>query len=250
MNIFLAGNIGKKIPNEYIQYKAPFVLQTFFDMMFWDEKLCEKAIKTPKMFFCDSGAFSFMNSAKSVDFSKYLDQYVSFVNRFNVKYFFELDLDVVIGVRETQKMTRYLEKKTQRQCIPVFHACRKMDGWRQMIREYKYVSIGASGITDECKWVNNTKLLRTLVSMAHQNGCKVHGLGYTRLSNINNTTVPFDSVDSSACLSGGRYGTVYRFTGTKLVSKSIKNRVKDYKTLNTHNVKEWIKMSNYKAGIK
>ncbi len=118
-----------------------------------------------------------------------------------------------------------------------------------MIREYKYVSIGASGITDECKWVNNTKLLRTFVIMAHQNGCKVHGLGYTRLSNINNTTVPFDSVDSSACLSGSRYGTVYRFTGTKLVSKSIKNRVKDYKTLNAHNVKEWIKMSNYKAGI-
>ena len=231
MNIFLAGNIGKKIPNEYIQYKAPFVLQTFFDMVFWDEELCEKAIKTPKMFFLDSGAFSFMNSAESVDFSKYLDQYVLFVNRFNVQFFFELDLDVVIGVRETQKMTRYLEKKTQRQCIPVFHACRKMDGWRQMIREYKYVAIGASGITDECKWVNNTKLLRTL-------------------SNINNTTVPFDSVDSSACLSGGRYGTVYRFTGTKLVSKSIKNRVKDYKTLNTHNVKEWIKMSNYKAGIK
>ena len=81
MNIFLAGNIGKKIPNEYIQYKAPFVLQTFFDMMFWDEELCEKAIKTPKMFFCDSGAFSFMNSAKSVDFSKYLDEYVLFVNR-------------------------------------------------------------------------------------------------------------------------------------------------------------------------
>lgn len=51
MNIFLAGNIGKKIPNEYIQYKAPFVLQTFFDMVFWDEELCEKAIKTPKMFF-------------------------------------------------------------------------------------------------------------------------------------------------------------------------------------------------------
>ncbi len=51
MNIFLAGNIGKKIPNEYVQYKAPFVLQTFFDMMFWDEELCEKAIKTPKMFF-------------------------------------------------------------------------------------------------------------------------------------------------------------------------------------------------------
>ena len=182
MNIFLAGNIGKKIPNEYIQYKAPFVLQTFFDMMFWDEELCKKAIRTPKMFFLDSGAFSFMNSAKSVDFSKYLDQYVLFVNRFNVQYFFELDLDVVIGVQETQKMTRYLEKKTQRQCISVFHACRKMDGWRQMIREYKYVAIGASGITDECKWVNNTKLLRTLVTMAHQNGCKVHGLGYTRRS--------------------------------------------------------------------
>ena len=71
-----------------------------------------------------------------------------------------------------------------------------------------------------------------------------------RFTGLGTQGVPFDSVDSSACLSGGRYGTVYRFTGTELVSKSIKNRVKDYKTLNTHNVKEWIKMSNYKAGIK
>lgn len=57
MNIFLAGNIGKKIPNEYIQYKAPFVLQTFFDMVFWDEELCKKAIKTPKMFFWTAARF-------------------------------------------------------------------------------------------------------------------------------------------------------------------------------------------------
>ena len=250
MNIFLAGHIGKEIPDEYIKYKASFVLQTFYDMKEWDDTLCARAIKTPKIFFLDSGAFSFMNSAKGVNFLKYLDEYVRFINKWKIQHFFELDLDVVIGVKETKEMTRYLERKTGRKCIPVFHACRKIDGWRQMIREYGYVAIGASGITNECKWVHNAKLLQTLVRMAHQSGCKVHGLGYTRLSNLNNTVVPFDSVDSSACLSGGRFATVYTFTGKGLTSRSIKGRVKDYKTVNDHNIQEWIKMANYKAGIK
>lgn len=250
MNIFLAGHIGKNMPEEFIKYNAPFILQTFFDMNRWKENECIEALKSPKIFFLDSGAFSFMNSAKGVDFKKYLQSYISFINKYDVKYFFELDLDTVIGIDETKKMTKKLEKETGKQCIPVFHACRGMDAWRQMTQNYKYVAIGASAITKECRWVENKSILQCLVNMAHANGCMVHGLGYTRLSNINNTDVYFDSVDSSACLSGGRYATVYKFTGHSLISRSIKGKSPGYKKLNDHNIQEWIKMCNYKAGLK
>lgn len=249
MNIFLAGNIALGPPAEYIKYKAPFVLQTYYDLKEQPKNVCKAIVDTPKIFFLDSGAFTFMNSGKSVDFNEYLQDYARFINEFNVKHFFELDLDVIIGVDKTREMTKHLERLTGKQSIPVFHACRKMDGWRRMISEYKYVAIGASGITEECRWVQNSKILNQMLAMAHKAGCKVHGLGYTRLSNINNTTVYFDSVDSSSCLSGGRFATVYKFTGRKLISKSIKGKSPGYKVLNDHNIQEWIKMCNYKAGI-
>lgn len=249
MKIFLAGHMGKEIPEEYITYKAPFVLQTFYDMRQWDDALIYRAITTPDIFFLDSGAFSFMNSGGNVDFEKYLLEYAKFVNKWDIQNYFELDLDVIIGVNETQKLTRKLEEITGKPCISVFHACRGVERWRQMTQKYRYVAIGASGITKECRWVKNKQALIALISIAHKNGCKVHGLGYTRLSNINNTTVPFDSVDSSACLSGGRFATVYKFTGTKLLSKSIKGKSAGYKILNQHNIQEWIKMQKYKAGI-
>lgn len=199
--------------------------------------------------FLDSGAFSFMNSVKDkVNFDDYVAEYAGFINRYHIDHYFELDLDTIIGVKETRKMTDRLEAMTGKQCIPVFHACRGMDGWRRMLKQYPYVAIGASGITAECRWVKNDKILLSLVQMAHENGVKVHGLGYTRLKNINDTTIPFDSVDSSACLSGGRFATVYKFTGSRLISKSIKGQSKGYKVLNDHNIQEWIKMSIHKAG--
>lgn len=251
MMIFLAGHIGREIPDEFIKYRAPYVLQTFWDMRFWDQSLVLNAIQTPDVFFLDSGAFSFMNSVKDkVDFNSYLTEYAKFINCYHVDHYFELDLDTIIGVKETRQMTDRLEDMTGKQCIPVFHACRGMDGWRQMLKQYSYVAIGASGITPECRWVKNDKILLSLVQMAHASGVKVHGLGYTRLSNINDTQIPFDSVDSSACLSGGRFATVYKFTENRLISKSIKGKSKGYKILNDHNIREWIKMARYKAGIK
>jgi hypothetical protein len=250
VKIFLAGNIAKKIPQDYLTYRAPYVLQTFYDMQYWDDELIKKAVSSPKMFLCDSGAFSFMNSGKVVDWKQYIDSYCAFINRNNISNFFELDLDTVIGVENTKKITRYIEKKTQKQVIPVFHACRGMKSYRQMCQQYNYVAIGASAITAECKWVKNKDVLRQMVDIAHQYGSKVHGLGYTRLSNINKTDVEFDSVDSSACLSGGRFATVYKFTGTRLISTNIKGKSKGYKELNAHNIQEWIKMANYKDGEK
>lgn len=249
MNVFLAGNIALDCPQEYIDFRSPFVLQTFYDLHKQPEARIRQILNGVGTLFLDSGAFTFMNSGKKVDWKQYIDKYISFINRYDIKYFFELDLDTVIGIKQTKKLTAYLEKQTGKQCIPVFHACRGLARWREMCKEYKYVAIGASGLTEECRWVKNDKLLKQMVDIAHGYGAKVHGLGYTRLSNLNDTKIPFDSVDSSACLSGGRFATVYKFTGSRLISKSIKGRAKSYKVLNKHNIQEWIKMQYYKANM-
>lgn len=247
MNIFLAGHMGIDCPQEYIDFDSWFTLQTFYDCIRWKESRQEEVVTSPRIFFLDSGAFTFMNSGKNVDWYDYLDKYAKFINKYDIKHFFELDLDVIIGGEETQRLTKRLEQQTGKQCIPVFHACRGLERYRQMCQEYPYVAIGASAITEECRWVRNDKLLKQMVDIAHGYGAKIHGLGYTRLANLNDTKIPFDSVDSSACLSGGRFATVYKFTGAKLISTSIKGRSKGYKELNRHNIQEWIKMQHYKA---
>lgn len=42
----------------------------------------------------DSGAFTFMNSAKRADFDSYVDRYIDFINEYNVPLFFEMDLAI------------------------------------------------------------------------------------------------------------------------------------------------------------
>ena len=240
--------MGIDCPQEYIDNRSLFTLQTFFDCRRWSKTRQNEVIGAPEIFFLDSGAFTFMNSGARVDWHEYARQYARFVAAHDIKYYFELDLDTIIGVEETKRLTAALEKEAGRRCIPVFHACRGVARWREMCQEYPYVAIGASAITEECRWVKNDKILANMVQIAHQYGAMVHGLGYTRLSNINKIQIPFDSVDSSSCLSGGRFATLYKFTGTRLISKSIKGRSPGYKTLNEHNIKEWIKMQYYRAG--
>lgn len=248
MKIFLAGHIGTECPQEFLEFKSKYILQTFFDCIRWTENRQKEVVDAPDVFFLDSGAFTFMNSGKVVNWNEYADRYVEFIHRYQIKHFFELDLDTIIGVDATRKLTDYIENKVGRQCIPVFHACRGMEAYRRMCLEYPYIAIGASGITAECRWTKNDMLLLKMVDIAHEYGAKVHGLGYTRLANLNDTKIPFDSVDSSACMSGGRFATVYKFTGTRLVSRSIKGRSRGYKELNRHNIREWIKMQYYKDG--
>lgn len=208
--------------------------------------------KECKMFLLDSGAFTFMHSNAKADIKKYLDEYIDFINKYDIKHFFELDLYTVIGIEQTYKMTKYLEKRTGKKSIPVFHKCLGMDRYRKMCQEYDYVAIGASGMTQECKWVNNAKILNKMVSIAHEHGCKVHGLGYTRLSNLNNTKIPFDTVDSSSCDSGSRFGVLFFIKHGEICKKSIKKeglRLTTLKELSEHNFNVWIEFQKIKGGI-
>lgn len=256
MKIFLAG-IGYifNSPEIIYKYKPAYVLQSFWYLRNFSQR--EELMKyylsdDCKMFLLDSGAFTFMNSNKNEDIKAYLDSYIEFINKYDIKYFFELDLYTIIGIEETYKMTKYLEIKTGKKSIPVFHKCLGLKRFREMCQNYNYVAIGASGLTQECKWVNDPRLLNKMIEIAHSYGTKIHGLGYTRMSNLNDTKVKFDTVDSSSVTSGSRFGTVYYLKNGRIYSKSVKKkgqRIKNLAIIDSYNMGVWCTFQKIKGGI-
>ena len=242
MKIFLAGSYV----DLYVKHQVPYILQTFYDMRKWDEARVKKLLSSTKMFLLDSGAFTFMNSGKKVDFDSYLTEYIAFINKYDIKYFFELDIEEIVGITKTQELTKRLERETGKQCIPVFHKIRGIEWWKQACKEYKYLAIGSTGFGNS-KWTRERPdLLNKMIRYAHANGAIVHGLGYTSLANLNNTTVFFDTVDSTSVTSGARFATVYQFNNGKLKQYNAKGRVKKYIELTEYNIEQWKLMQQYK----
>lgn len=229
-----------------------FALESFYGLRGKSEKdLTIQRIKkrTWQCFLLDSGAFSFMaqqkkGNFKEIDWDKYLDEYIDFINRYNVRYFFELDVDSLVGYEKVKQMRTRLERETRKKCIPVWHKSRGLEEWIKMCKEYDYIAIGASGKNDSAWTIKNTSVLKKLLSIAQENNCKVHGLGFTRTKVLHEFS--FYSVDSTAWLSGGRFGSLYEFNGKTMNSVSFKNRrARNAKEINNHNLKEWIKYQKY-----
>lgn len=249
MKIYLAGSVTKEDEILLKEYGLKYFLQTFYDLRSFKDEKVQRFLKLPsEEFLLDSGAFTFMNSGKEVNWKKYTDEYISFINKWEIKQFIELDLDHVLGVEKTIKIRKYLEYHTGRKSIPVFHAIRGMKYFREMCSEYPYIAIAASGIVKGIdEYVKNKKLLIQLLKIAHSYGCKVHGLAYTRLSNINTLEVPFDSVDSTAWLSGARYGTWYDLRHGKIKQTNKAGYGIDGVTFNRNNAKIWVEIQKEKS---
>mgnify|MGYP000641696043 CR=1 FL=1 len=83
----------------------------------------------------DSGAFSaFSGKNNGFDWDSYVRKYADFILKNNIQKFFELDIDVVVGLRKVEYYRRYLEDKTGRKLFPcgmlqekgiIFYVCVK-----------------------------------------------------------------------------------------------------------------------------
>ena len=186
----------------------------------------------------DSGAFTFMNSGKEVNWKTYVDEYIAFINKYDIQYFIELDLYGVLGVETTEKIRRYIEHHTGKKPIPVYHGTMQVSYFRKLCQEYPYVAISATGTLESSRWTRNTKALKQMIKIGHSYGTKIHGLGYTRLSNINKPEVMFDSVDSTAWLSGARFGVIYLKRDGNIIKKKLPKQKGEF--YNKRNAKVWI----------
>ena len=196
----------------------------------------------------DSGAYSFMqNSSKKVHWDEYIERYADFINKYQIEKFFELDIDSVIGYEAVIKYRKKLEKLTNKQSIPVWHNNRGKEEFIKMCEEYPYVAIGGlvGGNSEYSRkyW----KYFPWFINTAHKNNAKIHALGFTSLDGIKK--YHFDSVDSTAWLSGNRFGFVYKFNahnGEMIKIDAPKGkRLADSRKVALNNYVEWIKFQKY-----
>jgi len=196
-----------------------------------------------KSFLLDSGAYTFMDNIsrdpEEIDFQEYTDQYAQFINNHDIERFFELDIDNVVGLARTRELRRRLERKTGKDCIPVWHKSRGKDAFLKIAREYDHIAIG--GIVAGEFSQDEYQYFRWFTDKAHELGAKIHGLGFTP-SNIGK--YGFDSVDSTSWLSAQKFGTVHKFTGSDLQQIDKPGRAKHPENTR-HNFKEWVKYAHY-----
>lgn len=241
MRICLASISTRKFLGDDLKH-CKFMLESFYYIEDWEIPL----IKECDFFLLDSGAFTFMNNSKTdVDFDAYLTSYIEFINKHDIKYFFELDIDAVVGLEEVERLRKRLETETGKKCIPVWHKSRGKEKFIEMCKEYDYVAIGGI-VTKEIKPAEH-KYFKWFIDTAHSYGCQIHGLGFTNLKGL--YIFNFDSVDSTSWVSGGRFGAMYHFTGRelKIVDTGKRRRREDisHQPLDRHNFFEWVKFQNY-----
>lgn len=238
MKIYLAGSGWEKLWKK----------KDFYNFNRLDSFLAIKdanAILIPKYknFILDSGAFTYLNGAKTdIDWDNYVEKYASFIKKYNIDKFIEMDIDPIVGIKEVERLREKLEKLIGRQSIPVWHKSRGKDYWIRMCKEYDYIAIGGI-VTKEIK-STEYKYFHYLIKIAHENNCKVHGLGFTNMKGMKEYR--FDSVDSTSWLSGTKFGHVYKFNGETMLKfdKKIGQRVKTNQTVE-NNFMEWVKFADY-----
>lgn len=246
MKIFLAGTASHE---QIVTQHCPlYVLESYYYFKPWQIEL----IKKSEMFLLDSGAFTFLQNAKAhVDWDRYIENYAEFINQNNVKYFFELDIDAIVGYSKVVDFREKLERLTQKKCIPVWHRNRGYQEYLRLCELYDYIAIGGIAIK-EIKPVEYPIFTR-LIKDAHERNCEVHGLGFTKQNELKRYR--FDSVDSTTWLNGDRFGELHFFNGKKIerITAAGRNqRLKASKTKDAtmHNYNEWLKFQRYaKEGL-
>ena len=254
MRVFLAGDNGKKgilcdmIPFGSSQKGDPLseinILESFYYLRNNESFM---AISSHfGSFLLDSGAFTFMAGSHKgeIDWDDYVRRYAAFINKWDVSLFFELDIDPIVGIKEVERLRSKLESLTNKKPIPVWHKSRGKDYFIKMCENYPYVALGGI-VTKEIPRNIYEKAFPWFIKTAHDHGCKIHGLGYTTVSNLHRYR--FDSVDSTAWLYGNRGGYLYIFNPkTGLMDQLRKGgcRLKPREAA-MNNFNEWVKFGVY-----
>lgn len=245
MKLCLAGTYAAtKNTRKYLNY-TKYILESFWYIQEWQIPY----LKEKDLFVLDSGAFTFMVNShkKEIDWDHYVEEYGKFIKENNIKYFFELDIDVIVGLKEVERLRTKLEKIAGKKCIPVWHKSRGLDYYKKMVKEYDYIAIGGI-VTKEIK-PKDYDMFIPLLKIARENNCKVHGLGFTNLRLMKK--YHFYSVDSTSWKSGGRFGSIYEFKRDKLIQhkKPINCRAKSkngwYDKIELQNYFAWCKLQDY-----
>jgi len=234
----------------YNSYRCSKDKRSYYDILSGDEKKTELDNKTKgylkkfKNVMVDSGAFSFMSGAETKigkgDIQKFVEGYGKWLkdNKGYYDFFEEMDLDFLFPMDVIEGWRKFLEECAGQKSIPVWHINRGLDYWEQMVKDYDYVAIGGM-VTGEITEME--KYAPFLIDIAHKNNCKVHGLGYTKTRLLK--YIPWDSVDSSTWIFGGKRGTLFLFNEDKITTLKLgvfnKSSKIDYLKFAEINAQSW-----------
>lgn len=165
----------------------------------------------------DSGAYTVNRKKEAFSegmpfWERWCDEYADEVLEHDVTHFFEMDLDAILPYADILRLRERMEARTGRQCIPVWHVQRGLDGWKELCSAgYPVIAIGgragyrtSDGTTDI-----DRDILPGLVRMAHRAGCKVHLLGTADARNMRE--VRADSSDTASWnISASQFGKIAR----------------------------------------
>lgn len=244
MDIYLAGEHPVKNGTQCKTWKGCNILESFYYV--------RKNIHFSRLYYScdnfllDSGAFTFLqDKSQTCNWDVYVEDYAKFIKKYNVERFFELDIDSIVGLKEVERLRAKLEKLTNKKPIPVWHKSRGKDYFLQMCDNYPYVALGGIAIK-EIPRQKYESAFPWFIHEAHKRGVKIHGLGYTGLTQL--YKFKFDSIDSTAWLHGNRGGYLYIFNPKKgtidKIEKRANQRLKPQESA-MHNFKEWVKFSQY-----
>lgn len=244
MQLFLAGVAPWRSGGGYdpiIRKFKPFILESFY----YCDADTERLLPYFGDFLLDSGAFTFMqgNHNGVIDWKDYIKRYADFINKNNIKKFFELDIDSVVGYEKVLEYRAILEDLTGKPSIPVWHKSRGIEEYYKHCEEYPYVGIGGYVIKELTP--NDFKAFPPMIRYAHKYEAKVHCLGFTRLTDL--PKYHFDSVDSTAWTTGNRFGFIYKFNGKTMIKHDVPKgmRLADSRRVALRNYTEWIKFQKY-----
>ena len=230
-------------------YKPHYVLESFMRLKS-NTKVTKEYIEwcmQAEEFLLDSGAYTFMTKASKTEsytsemLKDYIDKYISFINEYDIKYFFEMDIDSVVGYENVKRIRKYIEDGTKKKVIPVWHVSRGIEDFHTMCKEYDYVAIG--GIAAKEIKPSEHNMLYELCDIAHSYGCKVHGLGYSPLKVLNERNCPFDTVDSTSWI-GHIRGYYYKLNNGQL--EKVKDNDRHWRKLDQDSYPAWVEFSKLK----
>lgn len=195
----------------------------------------------------DSGAFTFrMHGLKGEDIDSYTKKYIEFINKYNIKYFFEMDIDMCKeDLGKVKQLRGLIEKDTGKKTIPVWHMTRGINEWKELIDRYDYIAIGDIAEQLDKQF---TRTLKQMIRYANRKGVKVHGLGYNRKDLLD---YDFYSCDATSW-QGGKYGNIWywdksinRPRHTKSDTANRRLRADKQGEVARHNYKVWYHYQKY-----
>jgi len=208
------------------EYKVDAVLVSYWKMRERPDIIVQRKEANPDVdFMVDSGAYTFQKKGRELDtddFKAYLDEYLSWLEKYQdyIWAAVELDVDEWVGLDQVMDWWPMFDQ-LRVPVIRVFHPDMGLDVWKTMCHRFPYVGI-TKGL--------NRDVVEDLITLARAYLTKVHGFGITDDWSMKKGI--YYTTDSTTWKTTERWGCLYYWDDTE----------EKVKTLSRHRQDDWVQL--------